>query len=268
MGLYGKTVPKTVENFRALCTGEKGVGAARGKPLAYKGSSFHRIIPKCGLLTFFLSFSHTGERTRGADEERTRNRRRKNSSGNEKTKTKTKTKTKKNSFMLQGGDFTDGTGTGGESIYGARFPDENFALSHTKPGLLSMANAGPDSNGSQVRFKFFLFSLFLPYFLLPTRFIFLSLTLSFPHSHSLSLSLSLSLSFTPVLHHHGRHLLARRQARRLRGGARGDGRRQGHRGAGDALWRAGEEGDNQRRRGAPSQEEEVVLQVRRGNKFD
>ena len=135
MGLFGNTVPKTAENFRALCTGERG-----GK-LHFKGSPFHRIIPSveraqrqrararslasqpqksaCPLCLCFHSHSLLSALCACSG------------------------------FMIQGGDITTGNGRGGQSIYGRSFPDENFSLSHTEAGLLSMANAGRNTQSSQ-----------------------------------------------------------------------------------------------------------------------
>ena len=97
--LFADVAPRAAENFRCLCTGERGrCQAFGGPPLPFKGSKLHRMVP--------------GQ-------------------------------------ILQGGDITSGDGRGGESIYGRRFDDEPFVRKHSAKGLLSMANSGPNSNGSQ-----------------------------------------------------------------------------------------------------------------------
>nr|XP_022913383.1 peptidyl-prolyl cis-trans isomerase D-like isoform X1 [Onthophagus taurus] len=95
--LFDQLVPKAAANFKALCTGEKGIGEY-GKKLHYKGNTFHRVVPQ---------------------------------------------------FMVQGGDIINCDGTGGESIYGPSFEDENFTIMHDNKGTVGMANQGPNTNGSQ-----------------------------------------------------------------------------------------------------------------------
>ncbi|XP_043724341.1 peptidyl-prolyl cis-trans isomerase CYP95-like [Telopea speciosissima] len=129
--LFYDVVPKTAENFRALCTGEKGIGKTTGKPLHYKGSIFHRIIKgfmaqqvmaivlQSVTVVYAVGYRADGHDCFSCDVD------------------------------FKGGDFTKRGGTGGESIYGGKFADESFKLTHDGPGLLSMANAGPSTNGSQ-----------------------------------------------------------------------------------------------------------------------
>ena len=95
--LFADKVPTTCENFRVLCTGEKGVGRS-GAKLHYKGCKFHRIIPH---------------------------------------------------FIVQSGDFVKNDGSSNECIYGPKFPDENFVVKHSEPGIVSCANSGRNSNGCQ-----------------------------------------------------------------------------------------------------------------------
>ena len=122
MGLFGKTVPKTVENFRALCTGEKGIGKM-GKKLTYEGSIFHRIIPQ---VSAAKGMRMCPQRVAAAADACLGAHLRLLAQSQELLWLQ---------FMLQGGDFTDHRGTGGESIYGEKFADENFTLKHTKPGV-------------------------------------------------------------------------------------------------------------------------------------
>ncbi|KAG8473616.1 hypothetical protein CXB51_036007 [Gossypium anomalum] len=118
--LFNDVVPKTAENFRALCTGEKGIGPNTAVPLHYK----------------FQSFDHPQHSLTSV-------------SGNQHVIKGCRFHRVIKGFMVQGGDISAGDGTGGESIYGLKFEDENFDMKHERKGMLSMANAGPNTNGSQ-----------------------------------------------------------------------------------------------------------------------